>query len=154
MLGSWEASNNISEAYALYVRLNIEIEKNISKIVIFEDSLMVVCAIIKRQLSRNNHFMGFLHRILSIRNKFEDFKIYHIKRDLNSLIDRWAKLGSCLDQGTMEINGNKGVLLIPLSSHLGAYFLITMRVLESREPPFTHMKIIAKCVGTHFTHLE
>jgi len=90
--GLGEASNIIIEAYAIYIGLKIVIQRNISKIVIFGDSIMVVQAIIKSQLSGNNQYLGILHCILSIQNKFEEFKIYHIKRDLNTLVDQWEIL--------------------------------------------------------------
>jgi ribonuclease HI len=41
-------SNNIVEAYALYEGVCIAKEKNVSKIVVFGDSMMVVRAINKR----------------------------------------------------------------------------------------------------------
>lgn len=111
MLGN--ASNNIVKAYALYVGLNIVKERNISKIAAFWDSMMIVHAIVKRNPTGNNQLKGIIHHILSLEDRFVEFKIFHIKRDLNPLDNSWAKVGSRLEQGTIDINGERRVFLIP-----------------------------------------
>jgi hypothetical protein len=74
---------------------------------------MVVQAITKKIKFDNNVFNDIISCTLSLIEGFDNFIILHVKRELNALADHWAKLGSNLDVGTIEINGTRGVLPIP-----------------------------------------
>jgi ribonuclease HI len=84
-------TNNIAEAYALYVGIRIVKEHNISHISIFGDSMLIVKAILKKQTVEKNLLNGILQRIRTIAESFGEINLFHIKRDLNPLIDLWAK---------------------------------------------------------------
>jgi ribonuclease HI len=108
--GLGRVSNNVVEAYALYEGVCIAKVRNVSKIVVFGYSMMVVQTIIKKSQSRSNVFNGIISRTLI--KGFDEFKIFHIKRDLNPLADQMAKLGTCLESGTLSLNGARGALPI------------------------------------------
>jgi ribonuclease HI len=104
-------SNNIVEAYALWEGVQIAREKRISKIVILGDSMMVAWEIIKISMTGNNVFNSIISHTLTLLAKFEEIKIFHIKREFNSYVDYWAKLRSRLNEGTIIINGVRGFSL-------------------------------------------
>jgi len=80
-------------------------DQNITKIVLIGDSIMVVLEIIKRIQSRRKLFNGIIYRILSLSASFVKFKIHHIKRDLNILVDHWDKEGARMIKGEIIVNG-------------------------------------------------
>jgi hypothetical protein len=61
----------------------------------------------------NNLLSGILHQITSLIGNFEEINLFHIKRGLNPLVDLWAKEGSRMAQGEINLNGEKGVFPIP-----------------------------------------
>jgi hypothetical protein len=77
--GLGSASNNIPEAYALFQGLRLAMNRNIFRIASFEYSMMVVPTIVKRSDVENNLLSGIITRILSMDDRFVEFKIYHIK---------------------------------------------------------------------------
>jgi ribonuclease HI len=107
--GLGTTSNNIIEAYALYEGLCIMKERNITKIVVFRDSMIIVRLIAKRSQTDNNLLNGIIYRILSLGTSFVEFKIHYIRRNLNSLADHWAKIDSTMERGIININRERGV---------------------------------------------
>jgi len=91
-------SNNIVEAYALYEGVCLVKERNVSKIAVFGDSMMVVRSLNKKIQSKSNVFNDIISCTLSLIEGFVKFKIYHVKRDLSALAIQWAKLGTSLDR--------------------------------------------------------
>jgi hypothetical protein len=73
------------------------------------DSMMVVWAITKKAQTENNAFNCIISCIFSLFVEFDNVRIYHIKRELNSHAGYWAKLGMSMDEGMIEISGTKGV---------------------------------------------
>lgn len=106
-------SNNVVEAYALYKGVYIAKERNVPKIVVFRDSMTVVRAINKRSQYENNISNGIISRILSLIEGLYEFKLYHVKRELNPLANHWEKLSTSLECGTISLNGVRGTLPIP-----------------------------------------
>jgi len=104
-LGLRMVSNNVVEAYALYEVVCIDKERNVSKIVVLGDSMMVVQAINKKIQSKRNVFNGITSRTLSLIEGFVEFKIFQVKRELNALVNQWEKLGTRLDRGIISLNG-------------------------------------------------
>jgi len=111
--GLGNISNNIVEAYALWERVFITIDKRVINIVILGDSIMVVRVIIKRTMIKNNASNSIISRIFSLLVEFDKVKIFHIKREINSRANYWPKLGSRMDEGLISINMISGVLPIP-----------------------------------------
>jgi hypothetical protein len=60
---------------------------------------MVIHVIVKKRQVRRNTFNSIISCIQSLINGFGFVKIYHVKRDLNSLVDQMAKIGITLEQG-------------------------------------------------------
>jgi hypothetical protein len=60
---------------------------NITRIVAFGELMMVVRAIVKRSHIENNLLCGIITRILSLGASFVEFNIYHIKQNLNPIVD-------------------------------------------------------------------
>jgi hypothetical protein len=87
-------------------------ERKDTKITVFGDSMMVIRTINKRSQSENNALNGIISRILSLRESFVEFKIYHIKRDLNPIADHWEKFGTRLKSGIINLNVVRGNLHI------------------------------------------
>jgi hypothetical protein len=88
-------------------------ERNVPKIVVFGDSMMVVRAINKRIQFENKIFNNNISHILSLIDGFDEFKLYHVKRELNPLANHWEKLGTSLECGTISLNGVRGTFPIP-----------------------------------------
>jgi ribonuclease HI len=111
--GLGKVSNNIVEAYALWKGVNLVREKGIQKITILGDSLLVIRALIKRHAVGNNVIINIIACTLSLLNEFEIHSMFHIKREHNSLVDHWAKVGSNLAKGDIIVNGIKVSQPIP-----------------------------------------
>jgi hypothetical protein len=73
----------------------------------------MIRAIIKRSIIGSNIFRCVMYRPLSLLKEFKQFSLFHIKRELNSSVDRWDKVGSRLKEGKIIFNGVKGSLPIP-----------------------------------------
>lgn len=91
--GLVNVSNNIAEAYSLWEGVSIAREERMTNIMILGDSMVVVRTIIDRTMTANNAFNSLISRILTLLYEFEEVAIYHIKRELNSKANYWAKLG-------------------------------------------------------------
>jgi ribonuclease HI len=111
--GLGNVSNNIVEFYALWEGIRFTKAMGIQKLTIFGDSMLVIRAIIKRNIIGNNVFIGIISHSLSLLVEFEVYNVFHIKRELNFEVDRWAKVGSNLEEGEILINGTKGRFPIP-----------------------------------------
>jgi ribonuclease HI len=61
--GLGTTTNNIEEAYALYVGLKLAREHNILKLSVFRDSMLIVMAVLSRDYMENNLLSGILHQI-------------------------------------------------------------------------------------------
>lgn len=75
--------------------------------------MLVVRAILKRSSIVSNFFKGIISRILILLKGFEDSRIYHILRKNNRLADQWAKHGTNLGEGVLEVNGISEYCFIP-----------------------------------------
>jgi ribonuclease HI len=72
-------SNNTAEAYALLQGLSIAKERNVTKLVIFGDSMMVIRMVTNITQSGGNLFNGIINRIINLSKIFDEFKLFHIK---------------------------------------------------------------------------
>jgi ribonuclease HI len=113
---AWELGtmkNNITEAYDLYAGLKLTRERNTPQLSVFGDSMLIVWAFIKKNYMENNQVSGILQRITTLIWEFEEINLFHIKRGLNPHSDHWAKEGSRMQQGEINLNNGKGGLPIP-----------------------------------------
>jgi len=73
---------------------------------------MAILVIIKKRWDRRNKFNSVISRIQSLINDFISFKIYHVKRDINSLANQVAKIGANIEGGNAIINWVWGYVCI------------------------------------------
>jgi hypothetical protein len=74
--------------------------------------MMVVQAIIMKKQVGSNTFNSIISHIQSLINDFISVGIYHVKKDLNSLANQMAKLGTSLEGEQTIINGIGGFMSI------------------------------------------
>jgi ribonuclease HI len=102
--GLGSVSNNIVEAYALWAGLRLAKDMGILKLSILGDSMLVIRALIKRNIVGNNIFIGIMSHTLALLSEFEEYSLYHIKHEHNSC-DRWAKEGTSHNSSRFESDG-------------------------------------------------
>jgi ribonuclease HI len=98
-------SNNEARAFALYEGTRKALLKGIRRIIICGDSMILVRAIVKQNITRSNIYRGVLTQIQTLLCQFEKYTMFHIKRGLNMVVDQLAKEGSNLRKGEMKLNG-------------------------------------------------
>jgi ribonuclease HI len=85
--GLGKEKNNVMEAYALLKGLYLARERNIINLLVFEDLMMVIQAIIKKRSPGSNTFNS---NYLSHSISYQWFQLYQdlsCQKDLNSLAD-------------------------------------------------------------------
>jgi hypothetical protein len=73
----------------------------------------VIRALIKGQVVGNNVLANIFARTLTLLKEFDLYRLTHIKRELNPLVDHWAKAGSGLNEGVIIVNGVQMTHSIP-----------------------------------------
>jgi hypothetical protein len=63
----------------------------IHKLTILGDSMLVIKAIIKRNIIGNNVSIGVMSRSLSLLIEIEEYNLFHIKREQNSEAYHWGQ---------------------------------------------------------------
>jgi ribonuclease HI len=106
-------TNNIVEAYSLYLGLKIARDHQIHKLTVIGDSMIIIRVVINNHSLENNLLRGIILRIKFIAQEFEEFNFYHVKRTLNSQADTMAKIASREMQGEILLNDERGTLPIP-----------------------------------------
>jgi ribonuclease HI len=80
--GLGTTTNNIAEAYALYVGLKLVRDRNIPQLSVSGDSMLILNEIINKHYMENNILSGILQRITTLTREFEEINLYHVKRNL------------------------------------------------------------------------
>jgi ribonuclease HI len=111
--GLGSLTNNEVEALALYVGINLALSNRINNLIICGDSMLVIRAIVHKNITGGNIYKGIMSHILDILKNFEKTTLYHIKRDHNEEADKNAKVGSRLRKGKMLIKGELRIQHIP-----------------------------------------
>jgi len=93
--------------------IRIEKSTGIQKPTILGDFMLVIREIIKISIVESIVFTGVLYRSLNILKEFKEFFLFKIRREFNLDVDRWAKVGSRLEEGEFVFNGVKRGLPIP-----------------------------------------
>jgi hypothetical protein len=78
---------------------------------------------VKNNITEGNVCTSVMYWYLSLLKKFDEFSLFHIKQELNYEDDKWARVGSRLEEGEFQINGNKLGLPIPYSHGVCIYLL-------------------------------
>jgi hypothetical protein len=81
------------------------LSKQIKNLIICRDSMLVIRAIVQRNVTRGNIYKGIMSHSLDMLKNFDKITLYHIKRELNMEADKNAKVGSRLNKGHMIISG-------------------------------------------------
>jgi hypothetical protein len=93
------------EEYALYVGIKMSYTKRIKNLIICGDSMLVIRAIVKRNITRGDIYSGIMSRSLDALKRFEKITFYHIKLELNVEVENFAKVGSRSGKGNLVNNG-------------------------------------------------
>lgn len=111
--GLGSLTNNEAEAYALYACINLGFYKRIKNLIICGDSMLVIRAIVHKNITGGNIYKGIMPRALDMLKNFDKTTRYHIKLELNMEADKNAKAGSRLNMGHMLISGESRFHLLP-----------------------------------------
>jgi ribonuclease HI len=94
----FSASNNAAEYEALIHGLNIAISLGIKRLMVYEDSLVVISQI-NKEWDFSNDFMGkYYTAVWKLEDKFEGLEFHHVERDHNAAANTLLKLGSSRTQ--------------------------------------------------------
>jgi ribonuclease HI len=92
------ASNNAAEYEALIHGLNITISLGIKRLMIYEDSLVVISQINKEWDCSNDSMGKYYTTVRKLEDNFEGLEFHHVERDRNAAVDALSKLGSSRTQ--------------------------------------------------------
>jgi ribonuclease HI len=92
------ASNNAAEYEALIHGLNITISLGIKRLMVYEDSLVVISQINKEWDCSNDSMGKYYTTVRKLEDKFEGLEFHHVERDRNAAADALSKLGSSRTQ--------------------------------------------------------
>jgi hypothetical protein len=88
------ASNNAVEYEALIHGLNIAISLGIKRLMVYEDSLVVISQINKEWDCSSDSMGKYCTVFRKLEDKFEGLEFHHVERDRNTAADVLSKLGS------------------------------------------------------------
>jgi len=103
--GIGSMTNNEAEVYAVYVGIKLAHSKGIRSLIICRDSMMVIRAVVKGNITRGNIYSGIMSRSLVALKNFEKSTMYHVKREINVEANKLTKVGSRLGKGDIVVNG-------------------------------------------------
>jgi ribonuclease HI len=92
------ASNNAAEYEALIHGLNIAISLGIKRLMVYEDSLVVISQINKEWDCSSDSMGKYCTAVRKLEDKFEGLEFHHVERDQNTAADVLSKLGSSRTQ--------------------------------------------------------
>eukprot|EP00253_Pinus_taeda_P035654 PITA_35654 len=92
-VGLGQGSNNYAELSALRLLMCWSLQKNISSIQIFGDSMNVVKWVNGNAMRQNQIFRAILDDIMSLKSHFYNFSLCHIYRDKNTTAYQLSKAG-------------------------------------------------------------
>ena len=105
-------TNNESEWLALYFRIKLAKQLNISDIIILGDSKHVILQMIRGSCKKAIKTKRIHERISHITTQIQ-VSFYHILRKNNTEADRMANSGVNLDMGINKVNGITNVFCFP-----------------------------------------
>jgi len=111
--GLGHAYNNQAEFLALWQGLNQALKLGINKINIAGDSKQVIDAINLNKPPKDMCLAQLHKKIRILLDKFQDYKVYHVLRDLNRDADKEANKGSTHTKGQIQINEEISYYPIP-----------------------------------------
>jgi ribonuclease HI len=90
----FRASNNVAEYKALVHGLSITVSLGIKKLMVYDDSLVVISQINKDWDCSTDSMGKYCVAMRKLEDKFEGLEFHHVERDRNVAADALSKLGS------------------------------------------------------------
>ena len=106
--GLGEGTNNFTELYALKLLLTLALDKQVSSIQVFGDSLLVINWIRGKYKSHNLNLAQLLCEVIRLNDFFEQAVYQHIYKERNTLSDKLANDGGKYQIGHWVINEYHG----------------------------------------------
>jgi ribonuclease HI len=88
------ASNNAAEYEALIHGLSITISLGIKRLMVYDDSLVVISQVNKDWDCSTDSMDSYCAAVRKLEDKFEGLEFHHMERDHNAAVDALSKLGS------------------------------------------------------------
>jgi ribonuclease HI len=88
------ASNNATEYEALIHGLSIAVSLGIKKLMVYDNSLVVISQINKNWDFSTDSMGKYCAAVRKLEDKFEGLEFHHVERDRNATVDALSKLGS------------------------------------------------------------
>jgi hypothetical protein len=92
------ASNNAVEYEALVHGLSIAVSLGIKKLMVYDDSLVVISQVNKDWDCSTDSMNKYCAAVQKLEDKFEGLEFHHVERDHNAVADALSKMGSRLAQ--------------------------------------------------------
>ena len=106
-------TNNVAEAWALWQGLVQASNLGIQELSVVGDSRVIIQAVNTKVLPSSSHLNQILRRILEMLPNFQFIEFFHALRAFNEPADRAANDAIGLSQGTLVINGEYKIFLVP-----------------------------------------
>ena len=101
-------TNNLAELYAMKLLLILDLDKQITKIQVFGDSMLVINWITGKFRIHNLQLAQILQEVSRLSDFFEQADFKHIYRERNTLADKLANDGGKVQNGYWFISKFKG----------------------------------------------
>jgi ribonuclease HI len=92
------ASNNAVKYEALVHGLSIAVSLSIKKLMVYDDSLVVISQVKKDWDCSTDSMNKYCAAVWNLEDKFEGLEFHHVERDCNVAADALSKLGSSRTQ--------------------------------------------------------
>ena len=92
----FQCTHNMAEYEALIQGLKILLDFNVKRVHAYGDSLLVVNQVRAEWQVKDQKLFPYQKIVSALVNNFEEFQLFHIKRDFNQVADSLASLGSIM----------------------------------------------------------
>ena len=92
----FQCTHNMAEYEALIQGLKILLDFNVKRVHAYGDSLLVVNQVRAEWQVKDQKLFPYQKIVSALVSKFEEFELFHIKRDFNQVADSLASLGSIM----------------------------------------------------------
>ena len=106
-------SNNRVEALALWKGLKLSLSLNITALVVFGDSWIIIQAANSNRRPAQGHLSTILKKVKLMQTEFQKISFFHILRSLNTKADLEANKGSLLSRSTLSLDGSEILCYTP-----------------------------------------
>jgi len=80
---------------------------------IFGDSRIIIQAIIMKREPKHLLLAHSYKKVIHLMAKFKEIKIFHVLKNLNSLVDHESNKGTLLSKGSLQVNGEESTSHVP-----------------------------------------